>query len=76
MRALKTMIHSLDAWLWRRGIDHPVIRPLVRNEMLLTGIFCWAGRCVHTDALVFLVRRGRGDYDPDVLELGALFSAL
>lgn len=48
MRALKTMIHSLDAWLWRRGIDHPVIRPLVRNEMLLTGIFLLGGGVAFT----------------------------
>lgn len=31
------MIHSLDAWLWRRGIDHPAIRVLLRNEILLAA---------------------------------------
>ena len=33
------MIHGLDAWLWRRGIDHPAIRVLLRNEILL-AVFC------------------------------------
>ena len=37
MRRLKLMIHSLDAWLWRRGIDHPAIRVLLRNEILLAA---------------------------------------
>ena len=23
------MIHSLDAWLWRRGIDHPAVRVML-----------------------------------------------
>ena len=41
-QTLKTMTHSLDAWLWRRGIGHPVIRPLVRNELLLTALFLLA----------------------------------
>lgn len=36
---LKTMSHSLDAWLWRRKIWHPEIGPLLRNELLLT-FFC------------------------------------
>ena len=31
------MIHSLDAWLWRRGIDHPAIRVLLRNEILFAA---------------------------------------
>lgn len=42
-QTLKTMTHSLDAWLWRRGIGHPVIRPLVRNELLLTALFLLGG---------------------------------
>ena len=37
MLRLKQMIHSLDAWLWRRGIDHPAIRVLLRNEILLAA---------------------------------------
>lgn len=48
MRALKTIMHGLDAWLWRRGIGHPVIRPLVRNEMLLTGFFLLGGGLAFT----------------------------
>ncbi len=43
VQALRTMTHSLDAWLWRRGISHPVIRPLVRNELLLTALFLLGG---------------------------------
>ena len=45
-RTLKTMTHSLDAWLWRRGIGHPVIRPLVRNELLLTALFLLGGGAI------------------------------
>ena len=36
-------VHWLDAWLWRRGIGHPIIRPLVRNEILLAGFSLLAG---------------------------------
>jgi hypothetical protein len=43
VRGLKKMIHSLDAWLWRRGIDHPAIRVLLRNEILLTAVFLAGG---------------------------------
>ncbi|MBO4300657.1 MAG: hypothetical protein J5861_03545 [Desulfovibrio sp.] len=37
------MIHSLDAWLWRQGIDHPVIRLVLRNEMLFSTLFLVTG---------------------------------
>ncbi|MBE6441058.1 MAG: hypothetical protein E7022_01835 [Desulfovibrio desulfuricans] len=37
------MMHGLDAWLWRRGIDHPVIRAVLRNEILLAAAFLLAG---------------------------------
>lgn len=46
MRAVKSMIHSLDSWLWRRGIDHPAIRTLLRNEILLTAAFLLGGGLV------------------------------
>lgn len=36
-------MHSLDAWLWRRGIDHPAVRVLLRNEILLTVLFLAGG---------------------------------
>ena len=36
-------MHWLDAWLWRHGIGHPVIRPLVRNQILLAGLSLLAG---------------------------------
>ncbi|WP_027719519.1 hypothetical protein [uncultured Desulfovibrio sp.] len=43
VQALRTMTHGLDTWLWRRGISHPVIRPLVRNELLLTALSLLGG---------------------------------
>ena len=42
------MIHSLDAWLWRRGIDHPAIRVLLRNEILLAVVSLVAGGLAFT----------------------------
>jgi hypothetical protein len=42
------MIHSLDAWLWRRGIDHPAVRVMVRNEFLLTAFVLLAGALLFT----------------------------
>ena len=38
------MFHSIDAWLWRRGIDHPAVRALLRNEILLTALALLGGR--------------------------------
>lgn len=26
-------LHHLDSWLWRRGICHPLLLPLLRNEL-------------------------------------------
>jgi hypothetical protein len=37
------IVHGLDAWLWRRGIGHPVLQPLVRNEILLAGVLLLLG---------------------------------
>lgn len=31
------MLRAIDAWLWRRGIAHPGIRSVVRNEALLSA---------------------------------------
>ena len=39
----KSMIHSLDAWLWRRGLDHPAVRVMVRNEILIAAAVLLAG---------------------------------
>lgn len=36
-------VHWLDAWLWRQGISHQVIRPLLRNVVLLSGFFLLGG---------------------------------
>lgn len=33
----------LDGFLWHRNISHPIIRPLVRNEILASGLFILAG---------------------------------
>ena len=44
----KNMIHSLDAWLWRRGIDHPAVRVMVRNELLLTAFVLLLGGALYT----------------------------
>lgn len=46
----KNMIHSLDAWLWRRGIDHPAVRAMVRNEILLTALVLLLGAALFTVA--------------------------
>ena len=35
---LGPLLKDIDNWLWRRGISHPVIMPLVRNLILFTGI--------------------------------------
>ena len=58
-RTLKTMTHSLDAWLWRRGIGHPVIRPLVRNELLLTALFLLGGGAIFSATPWFFWFGGR-----------------
>lgn len=39
----RSWFHFLDAWLWRRGIGHPVIRPLLRNEILLSALLLAGG---------------------------------
>ncbi|MDR3362278.1 MAG: hypothetical protein LBO64_05520 [Desulfovibrio sp.] len=41
-----TPLHILDAWLCRRGIGHPVVLPVVRNELLLTFFFLLGGGLV------------------------------
>lgn len=40
---VRRMFHSIDAWLWRRGIDHPAVRALLRNEILLTALALLGG---------------------------------
>lgn len=34
---INRLIHAVDAWLWRQGLGHPVIMPVIRNELLLAG---------------------------------------
>ena len=46
MAVLKAMAYTLDAWLWRQGIVHPGIMPVVRNEILLTATFLLFGGCL------------------------------
>lgn len=40
---LRNLVHALDSWLWRRGIQHPRIRFVVRNELLCAGIALLCG---------------------------------
>lgn len=61
------MLHNLDAWLWRRGITHPVIRPVLRVQLLLVACalplggllyifspwFVWFGVGLSVMALIF-----------------------
>ena len=37
----------LDRWLWRRGMGHPVIMPVVRNEMLAAFAAVGAGAALY-----------------------------
>ena len=41
-KTLKALMHGLDAILWRRGLWHPAIGPLLRN-MVLLSLLCLAG---------------------------------
>ena len=43
---LGTITHSLDACLWRRGMWHPTIGPLLRNILLLSLLCLAAGGAV------------------------------
>ncbi|GFH63481.1 MAG: F0F1 ATP synthase subunit I' [Candidatus Desulfovibrio kirbyi] len=43
MFAGSAALRGLDAWLCRRGITHPMVIPLVRNELLLMFVFLLAG---------------------------------
>ncbi len=40
---MKSVVHALDSWLWRRGIQHPVIRVLLRNELLAGALALLVG---------------------------------
>ncbi|MDR2573146.1 MAG: hypothetical protein LBC94_02175 [Desulfovibrio sp.] len=40
---LKAITHNLDARLWRRGLWHPAIGPLLRNMLLLSLVCLVAG---------------------------------
>ena len=43
---LRNLVHALDAWLWRRGVQHPRIRFVVRNELLCAGAALLCGAAV------------------------------
>lgn len=47
---LETISRRFDTWLWRCGIWHPVIGPLLRNELLLTFFCLLCGGVVYTVA--------------------------
>lgn len=38
--------HAVDAWLWRKGLGHPVIMPIIRNELLLSCFLLVLGGAV------------------------------
>lgn len=38
--------HAVDAWLWRKGLGHPVIMPVIRNEFLLAAVLLPLGGAV------------------------------
>ena len=40
------LAHAVDAWLWRQGLGHPVIMPVIRNELLLAGCLLPLGAAV------------------------------
>ena len=62
---LGPLLKDIDNWLWRRGISHPVILPLVRNLILFTGICLGMGG----------VGYARGNDYLDFLGIGPLFLA-
>lgn len=37
----------LDGFLWRKDISHPIIRPLIRNEIMACGLCMLAGAAVY-----------------------------
>lgn len=41
------MITTLDAWLWRHGIDHPSLRVVIRNEILFAALILCAGMLLY-----------------------------
>jgi len=40
---IKEIIHSVDAWLWRRGFENAVIRNIAKIELLLSAILLSLG---------------------------------
>lgn len=37
----------LDGFLWHKDISHPIIRPLIRNEIMAAGFLILAGAACH-----------------------------
>lgn len=37
---------TIDAWLWKRGLGHPVVMPIVRNEIVTSCVLLCAGLLV------------------------------
>lgn len=40
---VQSLTHKLDAWLWRRGLHHPLLRYLVRGQIVFTGLILLVG---------------------------------
>lgn len=45
---IREIVHSLEAWLWRRGFHHPHIRAIATAEILLSAITLLAGAAALT----------------------------
>ena len=44
----------MDGYLWRKGVSHPVIRPLLRNEIFAAALCLLAGSIAYVKtALIF-----------------------
>jgi hypothetical protein len=39
---IRNLRDGLDRWLYRRGYEHPEVRELVRNQLVLTALVCAA----------------------------------
>lgn len=40
---IKEIIHSVEAWLWRRGFENAMVRNIAKVELLLSALFLLVG---------------------------------
>lgn len=43
----RRICEPLDGFLWRKGIDHPIIRPTLRNEIMASGLCVLGGGALY-----------------------------